>query len=112
MPDTPAGIALEGRHHRTVGGPRVLDDGHVLSEARGAKHLAHRSFLLKYREPAYLGGFMPDSYTDADQRTEKDECLGIIPGTFIICGEGEWGERHYCSDACMARDQPKPASKD
>lgn len=33
-----------------------------------------------------------------------DEPLGcdlVIPGTFIMCGEGEGNNRHYCSRACL-----------
>lgn len=32
----------------------------------------------------------------SDQTTCK-ECLGVIPGTFIVCGEGD----NYCSQECL-----------
>lgn len=45
-------------------------------------------------------------------------CKGVIPGTFIICGEGEEGMRQFCSEEClraaeeMKKREPKaPAEK-
>lgn len=34
-------------------------------------------------------------------------CSGIIPGTFIICGEGG----NYCSEACLMRARNEPKQK-
>ncbi len=35
------------------------------------------------------------------------ECLDIIPGTFIACGEGFGNERQYCSTACWEKAKKK-----
>jgi len=34
---------------------------------------------------------------------DKHLCLEVIPGTFIMCGEGEW----YCSEECMRKANEK-----
>ena len=34
------------------------------------------------------------------------ECKGVIPNTFIVCGEfDDNGNFHYCSEACQIRDE-------
>ena len=60
---------------------------------------------------------MPDHYTaKEDQTPETSEagpdrlghaCSGVIPNTFIACGEGDEWTRFYCSDTCMARDEDR-----
>lgn len=42
-----------------------------------------------------------DSKTDFAQ---EHTCKGIIPGTFIVCGEQDY---QYCSDVCMNIAQSK-----
>ena len=36
---------------------------------------------------------------DSSESDKIDECTGVIPGTFIACGEGE----QYCSDFCWSK---------
>lgn len=36
----------------------------------------------------------------APSNGQEQECLNVIPGTFIMCGEGYGEERQYCSDKC------------
>lgn len=33
-------------------------------------------------------------------RGKKHECGGVLPGTFIMCGEYAFGSFRYCSDEC------------
>lgn len=58
---------------------------------------------------------MPDTYTAKDAKTPETSevgpdgtghtCSGVIPDTFIACGEGDEWTRFYCSDDCMARGE-------
>ena len=32
------------------------------------------------------------------QKLKEHKCEGVVPGTFIICGEDDY---QYCSDACL-----------
>jgi len=33
----------------------------------------------------------------------KDNCKGIIPGTFIMCGESDGYHEYFCSDECQIK---------
>jgi hypothetical protein len=33
-----------------------------------------------------------------EQTLQEHECNGVVPGTFIVCGEGDY---QYCSNACL-----------
>ena len=35
--------------------------------------------------------------------SQEHLCLEVIPGTFIMCGEGEW----YCSRECLEKAKDK-----
>lgn len=39
--------------------------------------------------------------------TDNDSCIGVIPGTFIMCGEG--GE--FCSETCERNARFKAAQE-
>ena len=32
------------------------------------------------------------------QKLKEHKCEGVVPGTFMVCGEGDY---QYCSDACL-----------
>lgn len=42
-------------------------------------------------------------YLEEEIRNERLECELVIPGTFIMCGEGLEEERQYCSKACYEK---------
>lgn len=58
---------------------------------------------------------MTPSYTTAPDDPSRNEngadespahtCSGVIPRTFIMCGEGSAGFLFYCSDECLRRAQ-------
>lgn len=44
------------------------------------------------------------SYSTTKENTDTLEvCLEIVPGTFIVCGEGYGDERQYCSQYCYKK---------
>lgn len=38
---------------------------------------------------------------------ESEICSQVIPGTFIMCGEGFGNERQYCSNYCFNKAKGK-----
>jgi hypothetical protein len=47
---------------------------------------------------------MNENSKDSDyDKVEEHLCLEVIPGTFIMCGEGEW----YCSQECLEKAKGK-----
>lgn len=56
-------------------------------------------------------GFMEEEIRQlkivSDQIEEAQICAEVIPGTFIMCGEGFGDERQYCSTACWKKAQGK-----
>lgn len=47
----------------------------------------------------------PPRNEDGADESLAPTCSGVIPHTFIMCGEGSAGFRFYCSTECMERDQ-------
>ncbi len=46
-----------------------------------------------------------DLVSDVKVDLGEELCSMVIPGTFIMCGEGFGNERQYCSKACMEKDK-------
>jgi len=44
---------------------------------------------------------IPESLQEISSKIEQTQvCAEVIPGTFIMCGEGVGSERQYCSTYC------------
>lgn len=35
----------------------------------------------------------------------EGKCLGVIPGTFIVCGEGDEDFQNFCSELCLLKNK-------
>lgn len=49
-----------------------------------------------------------DERLEGSTPSSSAECLGVVPGTYIICGEGG----NHCSEACLQERLRREKKKD
>jgi hypothetical protein len=83
-----AGQNSKTRRVRILAGTRIGLEGEVEANT----HAANGDILVRFFEPTDFGWYSPSEVEDVPS------CRGVIPNTFIACGEGE----NYCSDECLS----------
>lgn len=81
---------------------------HQLQQAKGKAVIAHVQSTVvspKQRIALYLLAKAPANDNPDDESSRM--CQGVIPNTFIACGEGDDWTRYYCSEACERRDKKR-----
>jgi len=123
-PSAPTTIALKGGesgytllllrrviYHDNLIGETRRADGHV--SGHGWELTLRRKFRLEVEPPFSYGSSVdPEEPFKAPANDNFDDegyrmCQGVIPNTFIACGEGDDWTRYYCSEACERRDKKR-----